>query len=150
MLQLKSLKSKIPLSDFHKIWRGRGSRWCLQCTFMPNFTIIALNVGMLIQKSRKLVIFGTNLPTSGESLEAIFTKFGVREQVPDTHPQAKFYHCGFRNVSVLPPKSTQFVIFWYKFAHKKKSWGPYKNLNIGAQLKPSSMQWHHCFENYTD
>jgi len=58
------------------------------------------------------------LPERGIPPQAIFTKYGLREGLPGLHPHAKFYHCGFKNVGLQPPKSQKINNFWYIFAPK--------------------------------
>jgi len=57
------------------------------------------NVGI---KPPKLLIFGINLPQRGISPYAIFTKCGVGEGVPSSHPHTKFHHRDFKNVDFQP------------------------------------------------
>ena len=43
-------------------------------------------------------------------LSNFFTKFGWGEEVPGTHPYAKFYRFGFINVGLQPEKSLKLGI----------------------------------------
>jgi len=43
--------------------------------------------------------------------------FGLGEGVPDPHRHTKFHRCGFKNLSLRPPK------IWYKFGPMGKFWG---------------------------
>jgi len=54
--------------------------------------------------------------------------------VPGTF-SLNFTVVAFTNMDLQTQKSPKLATFWYKFAHKRKSWGPQKNLNIGAQLQ---------------
>ena len=51
------------------------------------------------------------LPKRGISPKATFTKFGLGEGVPSSHPDAKFHRCGFKSVGLQPPKSPKLVLF---------------------------------------
>jgi len=68
-------------------------------------------------------------------LSDFFYKIWVGEGVPSLPPppRAKFHHCGIKNVGLQPQKSRN-SNFWYKFAPKRKFWGPQK------KYKPSCMQ----------
>ena len=48
-------------------------------------------------------------------LRELFYKFGFREGLPRQHPQAKFHRCGFKYVSLQPPK---LVIFGINFPQR--------------------------------
>ena len=82
------------LSDFfYKIWPGEGVPGSHP---RAKFHHCGLeNVRIQPPKSPKLVFFVINLPKRGIPLkQAIFTKFGLGEGVPGSHPHAKFHHCG--------------------------------------------------------
>ena len=56
---------------------------------------------------------------------ATFTKCGLGADLPGLHPHAKFYHCGFKDVGLQPPKLQKIGNFWYIFASKE--YIPYSN-----------------------
>ena len=79
----------------------------------------------VIVKNRKcfadlnvLVIFGVNLPQRGIYPQPIFTKFGMREGLSGSHPQAKFYRFGLVNMGLRPKKLPKMVIFGTNFPQR--------------------------------
>jgi len=78
---------------------------------VQTFTIVALKCGLTAPKTPKFLILGINLPQRGISTLAIFTKFGLGEEVPGLHLHANFHCCGFKNVGLQPPKSSKTVFF---------------------------------------
>jgi len=54
---------------------------------------------------QKFGIFGKNLAIRDKSPRAVFTKFGVEEEVPCSQPRTNFHHRGFRNMDLIPLKS---------------------------------------------
>jgi len=59
----------------------------------------------------------------------------VGEGVRGPHPEAKYHRCGFKNVGLLPSKLPKMVTFGINLHLKENPWGPYRNLNVGAQLQ---------------
>jgi len=67
---------------------------------------------------------------------AILTKFGMGKGVLGPLSRAKLHSNQFRNVDLLPPQIVKIGNFWYKFAHKGKSWEcTEKKSNTDAQLE---------------
>jgi len=75
-----------------------------------------INVGLQREKSLKFVIFWY-----------IFA--------PSPHNHANFHLRGFKNVALRLPKSPKIAIFGINLPLRKNPGGPYRNLNIGAQLE---------------
>ena len=71
-------------------------------TLTSNFIVVALKkYGSTAPPNRQnWYFFGINFPKMGILPYAIFTKFGLGKGVPDPHPHAKFYRCGFKNVGL--------------------------------------------------
>ena len=81
------------------------------------------NVGY--QKSTKIVKICIFCNKSGPKVPiplSIFLQNWRGEGVPGLHPHVECHCCGFENVGLEPVKS-KLVIFWYKFAPQRKSWG---------------------------
>jgi len=93
-------KGYIPLRDFfYKIWRGVGSPRSAQSREIS--PLWPLKRGLRVTEIVKFVIFHINLPKRGTPLKN-FYKIWLGEEVPDTHPHAKFYRFGFINVGLQP------------------------------------------------
>ena len=74
-------KGNIPLSDFTKFDLR-------VCTLMPNFTAVTLKMSVCSPLNRQ---------------NWYFLQYG--EGSPGSHPYAKLYCCGFKNLGLRPPKS---------------------------------------------
>jgi len=44
-----------------------------------------------------------------------YTKFGMEEGLPGSHPHAKFHRCGFNNMGLQLPKTQKLLIFGINF-----------------------------------
>ena len=108
-------------------------------TLTPNFTVVALQKWAYGAKITKIVNFWYKFAQKGyiPLSNFFYTKFGVGEGVPGSHPHAKFHHCGFKNVGLQPSKSRKMLIFGINLPLRENSGSRQKKLNIGAQLQIS-------------
>jgi len=76
---------------------------------------VALKCGLTAPKSPKLVFLVYIFHKGAYPLKGFFLQNLHGEDVPGSHPRAKFHRCGFKNVGLQPQKSRKIVIFGINF-----------------------------------
>jgi len=100
-----------PWSDFYKIKRGGGGHRSVPSRQISPLSL--LKCGLTAPEIAKIGNFGYKFAQNGYTPLSDFTKFGLRERVPVSHPRAKFHHCEFKNMGLQPPKSLKLVFLVY-------------------------------------